>query len=342
MEYGAIDLHLRRSVFRIEDETGGLIQQGRMATTRADLARIFSGRPPMRVLLESSTDSEWVAVLLESFGHELIVADPSYLPMYGERQRRVKTDQRDVRALVTACRHGHYRRAHRVSGTTRALRQELRVRRHLVQMRTQTINVLRALLRQEGLRLPSGDAAAALARLARLELPAALARVLDPLQTWLATLQTLLAHADARVTTTATADPVAQSLMSVPGVGPVIALTYRAVLDTPARFGNDPGRASAFLGLVPSEYSSGDRQRRGHITKRGPRELRALLVQASWVVWRARSAASAPLRAWAQALAQRRGRRIAIVALARRLSRILLAVWRDATDFTPGRPPARV
>ena len=55
MEYGAIDLHLRRSVFRIEDETGGLIQQGRMATTRADLARIFSGRPPMRVLLESST-----------------------------------------------------------------------------------------------------------------------------------------------------------------------------------------------------------------------------------------------------------------------------------------------
>jgi len=161
MEYGAIDLHLRRSVIRIEDETGSLIQQGRMATTRADLARIFSGRPPMRVLLESSTDSEWVAVLLESFGHELIVADPSYLPMYGERQRRVKTDQRDVRALVTACRHGHYRRAHRVSATTRALRQELRVRRHLVQMRTQTINVLRALLRQEGLRLPSGAGACA-------------------------------------------------------------------------------------------------------------------------------------------------------------------------------------
>ena len=167
---------------------------------------------------------------------------------------------------------------------------------------------------------------------------AALARVLSPLQTWLATLQTLLAQADASVTATATADPVAQSLMSVPGVGPVIALTYRAVLDTPARFGNDPGRASAFLGLVPSEYSSGDQQRRGHVTKRGPRELRALLVQASRVVWRARSAASAPLRAWAQALAERRGRRIAIVALARRLSRILLAVWRDATDFTPGSP----
>ena len=142
MEYGAIDLHLRRSVFRIEDETGTLITAGRIDTSRSDLTRVFGTRVPMRLLLESSTDSEWVAVLLESFGHDVIVADPSYLPMYGARQRKVKTDQRDVRALATACREGHYRRAHRVAPATRTLRQELRVRRHLVQMRTQTINVL--------------------------------------------------------------------------------------------------------------------------------------------------------------------------------------------------------
>ena len=341
MEYGAIDLHLRRSVFRIEDETGTLITAGRIDTSRSDLTRVFGTRVPMRLLLESSTDSEWVAVLLESFGHDVIVADPSYLPMYGARQRKVKTDQRDVRALATACREGHYRRAHRVAPATRTLRQELRVRRHLVQMRTQTINVLRALLRQEGLRLPSGDASAARARLARVALPAPLACVLEPIQAWLTTLQTLITQADAVAEARAAADPAAQHLMSVPGIGPVIALTYRAVLDSPARFGGDPGRARAFLGLVPSEYSSGDQQRRGHITKRGPRELRALLVQASWVVWRARSAASAPLRIWAQALAARRGRRIAIVALARRLSRIMLAVWRDATDFSSPRLPLR-
>lgn len=335
MEYGAIDLHLRRSVFRFEDAQGTLIEEGRIDTTRVDLTRVFGSRAPMRVLVESSTDSEWVAVLLESFGHEVMVADPSYLPMYGARQRKVKTDQRDVRALVTACRLGHFRRAHRVPAATRTLRQELRVRRQLVQMRTQTINVVRALLRQEGLRLPSGDASSAPARLARVALPSALARVLAPLHTWLSTLQTLIAQADDAVASTAASDPAAQHLMTVPGVGPVIALTYRAVLDTPARFAGNASRASAFLGLVPSEYSSGEQQRRGHVTKRGPRELRALLVQASWVVWRARSAAAAPLRAWAHALAARRGRRIAIVALARRLSRILLAVWRDATSFTP-------
>jgi transposase len=116
----------------------------------------------------------------------------------------------------------------------------------------------------------------------------------------------------------------------------VVALTYRAVMDDPARFGGQAARASAFLGLVPSEDSSAERQHKGHITKTGPSDLRALLVQASWVIWRGRSAAGLPLRIWAQALAARRGRRIAIVALARRLSRILYALWRDQTDC--GRP----
>ena len=106
--------------------------------------------------------------------------------------------------------------------------------------------------------------------------------------------------------------------------------------------GGDAARASAFLGLVPSEDSSAERRHKGHITKTGPRELRALLVQASWVIWRGRSAAGATLRAWAQALAARRGRRIAIVALARRLSRILFAQWRDGSEFGAARGRPRV
>lgn len=333
MEYGAIDLHLRRSQFRIEDETGALIQEGRIDSSRTDFTRVFGGRAPMRVLLESSTDSEWVAQLLEGAGHEVIVADPGYLPMYGARQRRVKTDRRDTLALVTACREGHFRRAHRVGAATRALRQQLRVRRQLVQMRTQTINLTRALLRQEGLRLPSGAADNVVARLAKVSLPTPLAAVLVPVQTWLTTLQTLLAIADAAVAKQAAADPAVRHLMTVPGVGPVVALTYRATLDSPTRFGGAAGRASAFIGLVPSEYSSGDRRQRGHVTKKGPRELRALLVQAGWSVWRGRSAEGAALRRWAEGLAARRGRRIAVVALARRLSRILLAIWRDNKEF---------
>jgi transposase len=339
MEYGAIDLHLRRSQFRIVREDGTVVKEGKFDTTRVDLTRIFGGREPLRVLLESSTDSEWVAQQLETLGHEVIVADPNYAPMYGMRRRRVKTDGRDTAALTEACRLGLYRHAHRVSAPQRARRQQLRIRRHLVQMRSRGISLVRALLRQEGWRLSRGTAETVPTRLAKLALPEALPTVLTPLTMWLEQLNTLLAKADADVTRTVATDVTAQQLMTAPGVGPVVALSFIATLDDPARFDGDPARASAFLGLVPAEDSSGERRHKGAITKAGPRDLRALLVQASWVIWRSRSAASAALRDWAHALAARRGRRVAIIALARRLSRILFAMWRDGTDFRVQRRP---
>jgi transposase len=340
MEYGAIDLHKQRSQIRIVREDGAVVLERRIDTTRADFAQAFGGRPRMPILVESSTESEWVAQHLESLGQEVIVADPNYLPMYGSRSRKIKTDRRDVAALAEACRTGIYRRAHRASPTARALRRTLRVRSHLVRARSSAISLLRSVLRHEGVRLASGSAERVLTRLEQVSLPPALTVAVQPLQALITHLNMTLAEADAAVDTRASADPLAQHLMTAPGVGPVVALTYQAVMDDPARFGGDAGRASAFLGLVPSEDSSAERQRKGHITKTGPSDLRALLVQASWVIWRGRSAAGLPLRTWAQALAARRGRRIAMVALARRLSRILYALWRDRTDF--GQPMRRM
>jgi transposase len=333
MEYGAIDLHMRRSEIRIEDEHGTVVLARRIDTRREQFARVFADRGPMRILLESSTESEWVACCLEEFGHEVIVADPNYTLMYGQRQRRIKTDQRDVAALATACRTGIFRRATRVSATQRARRQELRVRRHLVQMRTRTINVMRALIRQEGLRLPSGGSEAILARLDRLQVPSGLAAILGPLRAMITALQPTIDALDQRIESMVRQDATAQRLMTAPGVGPIVALTYVATLDTPDRFGNDARRASAYLGLVPREDSSAERCYRGRITKTGPPEVRTLLIQASWTIWRSRSVEAASLRTWVQTLAMRRGRRIAVVALARRLSRILFAMWRDGTVF---------
>jgi transposase len=338
MEYVAIDLHLRRSQFRIGLQDGTVVKDGKCDTTRADLTRVCGDRAPMRILLESSTESEWVAQHLESMGHEVIVADPNYAPMYGSRSRKIKTDGRDTAALFDACRLGIYRRAHRVSAAQRTRRQQLRIRRHLVQMRSRGISLLRATLRQEGWRLPSGSPEAIERRVDALALPPALVTTLAPLRAWLSELNALLKSANAVVDDLAATDAVARNLMTAPGVGPVVALTFAAVLDDPARFRGDAARASAFLGLVPSEDSSAERRLKGHITKAGPSDLRALLVQASWTIWRGRSAAGAELRAWAHALAARRGRRIAIVALARRLSRVLFAMWRDQTAFGVKRP----
>lgn len=333
MEYGAIDLHMRRSEIRIEREDATLVVAQRVETTRGAFEKMFGQRPRMRILIESSTESEWVAQCLEALGHEVIVADPNYAPMYGQRNRRVKTDKRDVTALAAACRTGTYRLASRVSAAQRTRRQDLRVRRHLVQVRSRTISLIRTLVRQEGLRVPRGASETFLGRLDGMSMPAALTTTLIPLREVLTQVQATLDTVEEQVELLAETDDTAQRLMTAPGVGPIVALTFLAVLDTPTRFGGDARRVSAFLGLVPSEDSSGERHHKGRITKTGPPELRSLLIQAAWVIWRGHSAEGAALRAWAHALAARRGRRIAIVALARRLSRILFAMWRDHTEF---------
>jgi transposase len=330
MVYGAIDLHMRYSQIRIVDAAGGVLREQRVPTSRERLVRAFESHGSMRILLETGTESEWVAQALEAAGHEVIVADPNYAPMYGEIRRRVKTDRRDVAALSEANRRGWYRATHRVSSAQRAVRQVLRSRRQLVQMRSGAISLIRSLLRQDGYRLPRASSERVAARLTALVLPSAVVETLAPLRSIVETLTTEIAAVDARLATQATADPVVGRLQSVPGVGPVVALTFRAFVDDVGRFGG-AAQVSAAIGLVPREDSSAERRHRGHITKAGPRELRSLLVQAAWACWR--SKASGTLRAWVERLAGRRGKRIAVVALARRLSRILFAVWRDQSMF---------
>jgi transposase len=330
MEYGAIDLHLKRSLIRIVDEAGAIVWERTVPTSAEGFRQVFAGRSPLRVLLETGTESEWVAQVVEGCGHAVVVADPNYALMYGHRSRRVKTDRRDVAALAEACRLGIYRRAHRVSPAQRQTRRALRVREQLVRVRTQAINLLRAQLRQEGYRLPSGSAATVPARYARLSVPTALGAALAPLLDLLTHLAPVLTTADQDTAQCAAADPVTRLLMTMPGIGPVTALSYRATVDDVGRFA-DAGSASAFFGLVPYEASSAERQHRGRITKAGPSTPRSLLIQAAWVVWRHR--AGGPLQVWARRLAERRGRRIAVVALARRLSRILYAMWRDQAPY---------
>lgn len=118
MDTIGLDLHKRESqLCTIADD--GTLTERRIATTRERLTAVLGDRPPARVLLEASTESEWVARHLESLGHTVIIADPNYAPMYATRRRRVKTDKRDARTLADALRLGAYRLAHRVSAERR-------------------------------------------------------------------------------------------------------------------------------------------------------------------------------------------------------------------------------
>jgi transposase len=331
MVYGAIDLHARMSQIRVIDAAGQVLRDVRVPTSSAALIGAFRDVGAVRILLESSTESEWVAQALEAAGFVVIVADPNFAPMYGERHRKVKTDRRDAAVLADANRRECYHPAYRRSATQRTMQQRLKARRLLVGARTGVISETRAILRQLGLRLGAGGSADIARRLTRLALPPAVERLLAPLARIVTTLTQEIAVLDAECETAAAGDPVVTRLQTVPGVGPVVAWTFRAFIDDVFRFAH-AGQVSAAIGLVPREDSSGERRHRGHITKAGPSELRSLLVQAAWACSHSRR--SGPLRRWREAVAHRRGARVAIVALARRLSRILYAVWRDGTDFS--------
>ena len=150
MDIIGIDLHKRESQLCTLAPDGSVTEQ-RIVTSRERFTAVFGHRVPARILLEASTESEWVAQCLEALGHEVIVADPNYAPMYATRSRRVKTDKRDARTLAEALRLGAYRPAHRVSAARRHVRAELAVREALVRTRTRYIAIAKAFVRREGL-----------------------------------------------------------------------------------------------------------------------------------------------------------------------------------------------
>ena len=121
MDHIGIDVHKRESQICILAEGGELIEQ-RIRTEPDRFAAVLGGRPRARILIEASTDSEWVARCLEGLGHEVIVADPNFAPMYATRTRKVKTDRRDARTLADANLLGACRPAHRLSDAQRHVR----------------------------------------------------------------------------------------------------------------------------------------------------------------------------------------------------------------------------
>jgi transposase len=212
----------------------------------------------------------------------------------------------------------------------------LGVRDALVSTRTRYISLIRALLRQHGYRVPSGGAEAFVDRVATMTLPGRLLSLIAPLLAVMQHLNRQLAYCDEAIEHVAAQDVRVQRLRSVPSIGPVTAAAFVATLDEAQRF-RHAHQVEAYLGLVPCEFSSGESQRRGPITKVGPGRARWLLIQAAVSILRRRPPEAEALRTWALRIAARRGTHIAVVALARRLAGILYALLRDDSVFRAGR-----
>jgi len=231
---------------------------------------------------------------------------------------------------------GAYRPAHRLSDAQRHVRGRLGVREALVRTRTRYISLIRAVLRQHGYRVPSGSAEGFVHRVGAMALPGRLRSMIAPLLAVMLPLNRQLAYSDQVIEHLAVQDPRVQRLRTAPSIGPVTAAAFVATIDDAQRF-RHAHQVEAYLGLVPREFSSGDSQRRGPITKAGPGRPRWLLIQAAVSILRRRPPEAEALWAWALRIAARRGKHVAVVALARRLAGILYALLRDGSVFQPHR-----
>lgn len=331
MEHVGIDIGKVNSQICILSEAGVVLER-RFRTSVDGFEKLLGGRPRAKVLIEASGESEWVARVIEQLGHEVVVGHPGFGLMYGARGAGIKTDRRDAAALAWACRAGAYKAAHRPSEAQRRFRRTIVVREKLVRVRAQIVVLIKSLLRQDGIQVPTGSTQAFLLRLGAMSLPDHMATAIAPLIAALQPLNAQIAACDELIDRQSTIDGAAKLLCTIPGIGPLTSTVFVNTVDDVSRF-KDPHQLEAYLGLVPRERSSGERQSRGSLTKAGDTRTRTLLVEAAHRIRRLRNPKTERLWTWADRIAERRGTRVACVALARRLAGIMFAMLRDKTEF---------
>lgn len=290
-----------------------------------------------RVAVEACLEAWYVAEKLEEWGHEVVLVDTTRVRQIGVGDHGRKTDRLDAEALARALERNAIPRAHMLSPARQELRHALNVRSNLVETRAHFVIAIRALIRAHAEPLKACDANVFKDRLAEAELDEATAIRIAALRDLLEPLDAAIKKAEARLAALASQEPALLRLCSVPGVGLVVATAFVSVVDNARRFKN-AHQVQSYLGLVPSENSSGGTRRLGSITKHGNSYLRKMLVQSAWSIMRMKK--SDPLRDWAHAVAERRGQRVGIVALARRLAGVLWALWRKDRVYEPARAAA--
>jgi transposase len=259
----------------------------------------------------------------------------------GVGERGLKNDQRDARKLSEVSTRIDLPSVHVPSELSRERKTLCNSRASLLQSRTQLINYVRGRLRTQALVLHkrNPDTFPKQVRELLLERPEGLAAHLERVLCVIDALNVQLKQADSELLSVAEQDPLCQRLMSVPGVGPVIALRFVAVIDQPERF-RSAHHVMSYVGLTPGENSSSMRSHRTGITKAGASDLRHALVQGCWSMLRSKP--NEPMVQWALALAARRNKQVAVVALARKLVGILWVLWRDGASYCPNKAAAPV
>ncbi|HVP50212.1 MAG TPA: IS110 family transposase, partial [Candidatus Bathyarchaeia archaeon] len=282
----------------------------------------------VRVGMEATGHARWFERLLSECGIELWVADPAQVRAAATRKQ--KTDKRDAELLLELLSDGRLEkmRIHMPTPAERDARRLVLHRHRLVQMRTRVMNQLQAIALNEGLRKKRALwSKTGLEQLLALELMPWAATAREDLLGLLEALNRRIAELDRAVEREAEARPEVRRLRTQHGVGPVVGLLYVLTILDPTRF-QSSRQVASYLGLIPRERSSGERQRLGHLTKQGNAVMRGLLTEAAHTAVRY----DAGWRRQYVRLAMKKNRSIATVAIARKLAVRLWWMWKLGLD----------
>ncbi|MFH1812075.1 MAG: IS110 family transposase, partial [Pseudomonadota bacterium] len=246
----------------------------------------------------------------------------------------IKHDKLDARVLASLNAADVLARVSRPTLKERLARTPVVIRDGLVQCRATLINTVRSVLDAEGIEVASSTADGFTSKVCSVlaEAPKELAEAVTPMLEAIDALSEQIATCDEAIELSVKSDPVALGLMTAPGVGPIVTSYFAMAVRDPSRF-KSCRQVSAYLGLVPSLYASGQTSRRGRITKHGSRKARWALTVAANAVLRTRSPSR--LRDWGLVLVKRLGRKKAIVAIARKLANVLWAMRKNERVFEP-------
>jgi transposase len=340
--YAGLDVSLEETAICVVDERGQLVKETRAASEPQALiiALQGTGLPLERIGLEACSLSAWLHDDLRDAGLPAICIETRQANAAMKTMPN-KTDRNDARALAQIMRTGWYRQVHVKTRQCRLWRSLLVARRTVLNEMRTIENVVRAILREGGIKLGTPSRADFAGRVRDLAGDDALVIALvEPLLAILATMLGQLERLTKQVLDIARQDMICRRLMSVPGVGPITALAFRATIDRPDRFrrSRDVG---AHLGLTPARYQSGETDIQGKVSRCGDELARTALYEAAHSLL-VRSKKWSSLRAWGMKIAKNRGMARARVAVARKLAVILHRMWRDETEFRFGKDPSAV
>ncbi|MCU4160787.1 IS110 family transposase [Acidiphilium sp. AL] len=331
--YVGIDVSLKESSVCVVDGKGKIVREAKVASEPEALCRLVGGigLPLTRIGLEAGPLSQWLREGLVDAGFEVVLLETRHVKA-ALSAMTVKTDRKDARGIAQLLRMGWYRPVHAKSAGAQEVRALL-VGRKLLQAKLLDVELsIRGILRGFGLKVGEVSRGRFEVRIRELaDGHAMLETVIGAMLQARATLWSEFTRLHRAMLKIARADHVCRRLMSAPGVGALVAITYRSAVDEPERFCKSR-MVGAYFGLTPKKYQSGETDIDGGVSKVGDAMVRTALFEAAHIML-TRATRFSALKRWAMGVAKRRGMKRAKVALARKLAVVLHRMWVDATEF---------